>query len=78
MEISEDKRLREVGIDPNGDPIEIMKQVRLRYQKRNRRGRKKELPADPPRPGSASRRKTHWHFRKHHDELCLYTAFHSD
>ena len=38
MEISEDKRLREVGIDPDGDPIEIMKQVRLRMEKRRRRG----------------------------------------
>lgn len=38
MEISEDKRLRESGIDPNGDPIDIMKQVRLRMEKRKRRG----------------------------------------
>lgn len=32
MEISEDKRLVESGIDPNGDPLDIMKQVRLRYE----------------------------------------------
>jgi hypothetical protein len=30
MEISEDKRLRESGIEPDGDPLHIMKQVRLR------------------------------------------------
>jgi len=33
MEISEDKRLREVGIDPDGDPVEIMVEVRRRYDK---------------------------------------------
>ncbi len=49
MEISEDKRLREVGIDPNGDPIDIMRQVRLRMEKRRRRGRKKKMPNEPPR-----------------------------
>ncbi len=55
MEISEDKRLRESGIDPNGDPIDIMKQVRLRMEKRKRRGsgRKWKSPYsishDPPR-----------------------------
>jgi hypothetical protein len=32
MEIFEDKRLRESGIDPNGDPLDIMKQVRLRHE----------------------------------------------
>jgi hypothetical protein len=31
MEISEDKRLREVGIDPDGDPVEMMVEVRRRY-----------------------------------------------
>jgi hypothetical protein len=30
MEVSEDKRLREVGIDPDGDPIQIMVEVRKR------------------------------------------------
>jgi Fe2+ transport system protein FeoA len=30
MEISEDRRLRELGIDPDGDPIEIMMEVRRR------------------------------------------------
>jgi hypothetical protein len=49
MEISEDKRLRESGIDPDGDPVEIMTQVRLRMEKRRRRGRKKKTPAEPPR-----------------------------
>ena len=33
MEISEDKRLRESGIDPDGDPIDIMYEVRLRYER---------------------------------------------
>ena len=33
MEISEDKRLREVGIDPDSDPVEIMVEVRRRYDK---------------------------------------------
>ena len=33
MEIWEDKRLREVGIDPDGDPVEIMVEVRRRYDK---------------------------------------------
>ena len=33
MEISEDKRLREVGIDPDGDPVEIMVEVRRRYDR---------------------------------------------
>ena len=33
MEISEDRRLREVGIDPDGDPVEIMVEVRRRYDK---------------------------------------------
>jgi hypothetical protein len=47
MEISEDSRLRESGIDPNGDPIDIMTQVRLRMEKRRRRGKKK--PVEPPR-----------------------------
>ncbi len=32
MEISEDKRLRESGIDPDGDPIEIMMEVRRRCE----------------------------------------------
>jgi hypothetical protein len=32
MEVSEDKRLRESGIDPNGDPIAIMMEVRRRYK----------------------------------------------
>jgi hypothetical protein len=57
MEISEDKRLRESGIDPNGDPVEIMTQVRLRMEKRRKRGggngRKWKspysIPPDPPR-----------------------------
>jgi hypothetical protein len=53
MEISEDKRLREVGIDPNGDPVEIMRQVRLRMEKRRRRGRKKKPPVEPPRQDTA-------------------------
>lgn len=53
MEISEDRRLRESGIDPNGDPIEIMKQVRLRMEKRRRRGRKKK-PVEPPRHDGVS------------------------
>ena len=48
MEISEDRRLRESGIDPDGDPVEIMTQVRLRMEKRNRRGRKKKTPTEPP------------------------------
>jgi hypothetical protein len=43
MEISEDKRLRESGIDPDGDPVEIMTQVRLRMEKRRRRGRKNKI-----------------------------------
>ena len=54
MEISEDKRLREVGIDPNGDPIEMMKQVRARMEKRRRRGGKKKTPSEPPREGGVS------------------------
>ena len=33
MEISEDRRLRESGIDPNGDPLDIMREVRLRVEK---------------------------------------------
>jgi hypothetical protein len=49
MEISEDKRLRESGIGPNGDPVEIMTKVRLRMEKRRWRGRKKK-PVEPPRP----------------------------
>jgi hypothetical protein len=46
MEISEDKRLREVGIDPNGDPVDIMKQVRSRHEKLTgkRRAKKKSPP----------------------------------
>jgi hypothetical protein len=54
-EISEDKRLRESGIDPNGDPIDIMRQVRLRMEKRKRRGSGRKwkspysIPSDPPR-----------------------------
>ncbi len=32
MEESEDKRLRESGIDPNGDPVEIMMEVRRRHK----------------------------------------------
>jgi len=60
MEISEDKRLREVGIDPNGDPIEIMNQVRARMAKRRRRGSGRKwkspytLPTDPPRNDGVS------------------------
>jgi hypothetical protein len=55
MEISEDKRLRESGIDPDGNPVEIMTQVRLRMEKRRRRGRKKKTPLDePPRPEGVS------------------------
>jgi hypothetical protein len=55
MEISEDKRLRESGIDPDGDPIDIMKQVRLRMEKRKGRGSGRKwkspysIPSDPPR-----------------------------
>jgi hypothetical protein len=33
MEISEDKRLREIGIDPDGDPIDIMMEIHRRAQK---------------------------------------------
>jgi hypothetical protein len=32
FEESEDKRLREVGIDPDGDPIMIMMEVMARYE----------------------------------------------
>jgi len=42
MEISEDKRLRESGIDPDGDPLDIMKQVRLRYERREEEERLRE------------------------------------
>jgi hypothetical protein len=55
MEISEHKRLREVGIDPNGDPVEIMTQVRLRMEKRRRRGRKKKTPAKDARSPDRTR-----------------------
>ena len=55
LEISEDKRLREVGIDPNGDPVEIMTQVRLRMEKRRRRGRKKKTPAKDARSPDRTR-----------------------
>lgn len=34
MEISEDRRLREMGIDPDGDPVEIMLEVRRRAELR--------------------------------------------
>ena len=34
MEISEDRRLREMGIDPDGDPIDIMMEVRRRARER--------------------------------------------
>jgi hypothetical protein len=57
MEISEDKRLRESGIDPDGDPVEIMTQVRLRMEKRRRRGsgRKWKSPYSiPPRNDGVS------------------------
>jgi hypothetical protein len=33
MEESEDQRLREVGIDPDCDPVDIMVEVRRRYDK---------------------------------------------
>jgi hypothetical protein len=36
MEISDDRRLREMGIDPDGDPIEIMMEVRRRAMERKR------------------------------------------
>jgi hypothetical protein len=48
MEISEDKRLRESGIDPNGDPLDIMKQVRLRYEAWEKRNGRKRKPAPKP------------------------------
>jgi hypothetical protein len=60
MEISEDKRLRESGIDPDGDPIDIMKQVRLRMEKRKRRGSGRKwkspyaIPPVPPRRDGVS------------------------
>ena len=40
MEISEDKRLREIGIDPDGDPIDIMMEIHRRA-----------LQCKPPEPG---------------------------
>jgi hypothetical protein len=33
FEVSEDRRLREMGIDPDGDPIEIMMEVRRQARK---------------------------------------------
>ena len=36
MEISEDRRLREMGIDPEGDPIDIMMEVRRRVKQRRK------------------------------------------
>ncbi len=32
LAVSEERRLVEMGIDPDGDPIEIMRQVSARYK----------------------------------------------
>jgi hypothetical protein len=42
MEISEDKRLREVGIDPDGDPVSIMTEVFRRYDRLMEKQREQE------------------------------------
>jgi hypothetical protein len=37
MEIFEDRRLREMGIDPDGDPIDIMMEVRRQAMEQRRK-----------------------------------------
>jgi hypothetical protein len=51
MEISDDRRLREVGIDPNGDLIGIVTEVARRAGKLKGRGRKQKsrLKLHPPK-----------------------------
>ena len=41
FEVSEDRRLREMGIDPDGDPIDIMMEVRRRALAREEEKRQK-------------------------------------
>ena len=50
MEVSEDRRLIRMGINPDGDPIEIMKKVQKRHrelEEAERKQREREnLPPD--------------------------------
>jgi hypothetical protein len=47
MEISEDKRLREIGIDPDGDPIDIMMEIHRRAQKLKEKEPQRSSPRRP-------------------------------
>jgi hypothetical protein len=48
MEVSEDKRLREMGIDPNGDSIDIMMEVRRQAEQYRREEEEAEAKAALP------------------------------
>ena len=46
FEVSEDRRLREMGIDPDGDPIDIMVEVSRRYKLQQQKNAERRKQAE--------------------------------